>query len=134
MVTPLTPMDTTTPPDLNIIREALLYGQQARPRSPLFDRALAALTSLSAAPQGVVKKPKCPHCGSTNLFMFDSDNDICGKCEKYFPAVLPATLILGNGFSEETVRKMLEEFIAQSENASEIDWLKQCAAKYGIEL
>lgn len=47
-------MDTTRP-DLNTIREDLLYGKEARPRSPLFDRALAALTSMDAAPQGLVE-------------------------------------------------------------------------------
>lgn len=47
---------------------------------------------------------------------------------------VPATLILGSGFSEAQVRKMLEEFISQSENASEIDWLKTCASKHGIDL
>ncbi len=33
-------------------------------------------------------RPKCPHCGSTKVSMFDSDNDICGECNKYFPAVI----------------------------------------------
>lgn len=27
----------------------------------------------------------CPYCGSTNVVMFDADNDICNKCGKYFP-------------------------------------------------
>lgn len=30
-------------------------------------------------------KRKCPHCGSTDVVMFDSDNDMCNKCGKYFP-------------------------------------------------
>lgn len=30
---------------------------------------------------------KYPHCGSNKIIMFDSDNDICEKCNKYFPAI-----------------------------------------------
>ncbi len=29
----------------------------------------------------------CPECGSTRVIMFDSDNDLCEKCRKWFPAV-----------------------------------------------
>ena len=29
----------------------------------------------------------CPKCGSHDVTMFDADNDICQKCEEWFPAV-----------------------------------------------
>lgn len=29
----------------------------------------------------------CPHCGSTELVVFDADNDLCKGCDKYFSAV-----------------------------------------------
>jgi hypothetical protein len=29
----------------------------------------------------------CPKCGSDKIIMFDSDNDYCEKCKKWFPAV-----------------------------------------------
>ncbi len=36
----------------------------------------------------VAKKAKvCPKCGSHAVTMFTSDDDICGDCGKYFPAV-----------------------------------------------
>jgi ribosomal protein S27AE len=30
------------------------------------------------------KERVCPLCGSTNIIMFDSDNDYCNKCKTYF--------------------------------------------------
>jgi ribosomal protein L37AE/L43A len=40
---------------------------------------------------GYELKPKmvrvCPKCGSHKVTMFTSDDDICGDCGKYFPAV-----------------------------------------------
>jgi len=34
------------------------------------------------------KKMKiCPKCGSNKVIIFDSDNDICQKCDKWFPAL-----------------------------------------------
>ena len=29
----------------------------------------------------------CPNCGSHKVRIFDSDNDICSSCKKWFPAV-----------------------------------------------
>jgi hypothetical protein len=29
----------------------------------------------------------CPKCGSNKVIMFDADNDLCEKCQKWFPAV-----------------------------------------------
>lgn len=29
----------------------------------------------------------CPKCGSNKVIMFDSDNDLCEKCGKWFPAI-----------------------------------------------
>ena len=29
-------------------------------------------------------KQRCPYCKSTDVIMFDSDNDMCNKCGKYF--------------------------------------------------
>jgi hypothetical protein len=29
----------------------------------------------------------CPNCGSNEVEIFDSDNDICKDCDKWFPAV-----------------------------------------------
>jgi ribosomal protein S27AE len=31
------------------------------------------------------KERECPYCGSNNIIMFDSDNDICEDCRRYFP-------------------------------------------------
>ena len=28
---------------------------------------------------------KCPECGSFEIIVFDSNNDMCITCEKYFP-------------------------------------------------
>jgi hypothetical protein len=30
----------------------------------------------------------CPHCRSADIQMFDSDNDMCKTCGRYFPAVI----------------------------------------------
>lgn len=29
----------------------------------------------------------CPECGSHDVHIFDSDDDICNNCKKYFPVV-----------------------------------------------
>ena len=29
----------------------------------------------------------CPKCGSHKVIIFDSDNDYCEKCKRWFPAV-----------------------------------------------
>jgi hypothetical protein len=29
----------------------------------------------------------CPHCGDTEVIIFDSNNDLCQGCKKWFPAV-----------------------------------------------
>jgi len=29
----------------------------------------------------------CPECGSNNIIVFDSDNDLCEDCDKWFPMV-----------------------------------------------
>jgi len=29
----------------------------------------------------------CPKCGSHKIIVFSSDNDMCTKCNKWFPAV-----------------------------------------------
>ncbi len=29
----------------------------------------------------------CPYCGSHKIIMFTSDDDLCEKCEKWFPAL-----------------------------------------------
>ena len=29
----------------------------------------------------------CPLCGDTDVIIFDSDNDLCNGCKKWFPAV-----------------------------------------------
>lgn len=39
------------------------------------------------APQLAVDKKICPLCGSDKVVMFDSDNDLCQTCKKWFPAV-----------------------------------------------
>jgi hypothetical protein len=33
----------------------------------------------------VGKKKVCPYCNSTDIIMFDADNDICNKCRRYYP-------------------------------------------------
>lgn len=33
-----------------------------------------------------------PKCRSHNIIMFDSDNDLCKKCKKWFPAVVDKKL------------------------------------------
>lgn len=33
------------------------------------------------------KRGICPHCGSTKVIRFDSNNDTCNACGKWFPCV-----------------------------------------------
>ena len=48
----------------------------------------AAKEALKEFPSLKDKKPKvCPHCGSDHVIMFDSDNDYCSECNKWFPAL-----------------------------------------------
>ncbi len=30
---------------------------------------------------------RCPYCKSNRVIVSDSDNDLCPKCNKYFPSV-----------------------------------------------
>ncbi len=37
----------------------------------------------------------CPKCSSHNVIIFDSNNDLCQKCEKWFPALAEEKCIAG---------------------------------------
>jgi len=37
----------------------------------------------------------CPECGSNKVIMFDSNNDMCEKCGKWFPAVAEVKCVAG---------------------------------------
>jgi len=37
----------------------------------------------------------CPHCKSHKVITFDSDNDWCERCRKWFPAVAPEKCVAG---------------------------------------
>ena len=50
-------MSTPTTKAIDAIEEALLYGKQARPRSPLFDNALRELEALRSASQPTEVQP-----------------------------------------------------------------------------
>ena len=42
-------------------------------------------TVRAKRPVQQAKVKTCPHCGSRKVEMFDSDNDHCLKCGKWFP-------------------------------------------------
>lgn len=51
-------------------------------------QAALFMASLEDGGRGNAQQAKvktCPHCGSHKVGYFDSDNDICHKCRKWFP-------------------------------------------------
>lgn len=51
-------------------------------------RAEEAIRGSDAVSDEHYDPPRCIHCASDNIAVFDSDNDLCGGCGRYFPAVL----------------------------------------------
>ena len=51
----------------------------------LINELEAKVKNLSSNTVLADSKPRhCPKCNSTNVIMFDSDNDLCNDCRAYF--------------------------------------------------
>lgn len=65
------------PTDLELVNSIMMDGLK-----PKYEKAWKRLRVKLDAQQEKVKT--CPHCGSHKVTVFDSDNDICGNCNRWF--------------------------------------------------
>jgi len=70
---------------LNKLRQQyLIKRKKALPGSASVPTSTIAKKPQAAALQQT-KVKTCPYCGSHKVELFDADNDICRKCNKWFP-------------------------------------------------
>lgn len=60
-------------------------NQYADDLNKYIDYLESKVKNLSSKPVLADSKPRnCPKCNSTNVIIFDSDNDLCNDCGAYF--------------------------------------------------
>jgi hypothetical protein len=74
----------------------------------------------------------CPYCNSHKVIIFDSDNDLCRKCDRWFPAVKDVeqkqlrinrawAMPNRNTFSIKPINELVKRLTSDPENVASVD-------------